>query len=93
MKERQSELIVMLAQEIVKRKLTAPAVFMLEAHKPLSFLGNQVMAFFSPFFHTFFSGKLYDEIMELLSNRDNIELLILELEKREREEFKKKGRA
>lgn len=81
--ERKEELIGKFAQEIVDRRLSVPAIMFLETVKPLSFLGSQAMIFFEPIIQAIFAFKSYKEIYLLLEKRDNIELLMQEIEKRE----------
>ncbi len=81
--ERKAELIGKFAQGIVDRRLSVPAIFFLETVKPLSFLGSQAMIFFEPIIQSVFAFKSYKEIYLLLENRENIELLLQEIEKRE----------
>lgn len=78
-------LLARLAREIVDRSLTAPAIMFLESTKPLSFLGSQVMVFFSPFVKAFWDGASYDRLAALLEDRANIEVLLGEIERLEGE--------
>ena len=78
-------LLSRLAKEIVDRSLTAPAIMFLESTKPLSFVGSQVMVFFSPFVKAFWDGVSYDQLAALLEDRINIELLLGEIERLEAE--------
>ena len=68
---------------IVSRRLTAPAIFMLESSKPLAFIGSQFLLFLQPFVTTFLDGKDYDRITELMEDKDNVELFIQTIEKTE----------
>ncbi|MBN1423708.1 hypothetical protein JXA88_04045 [Candidatus Fermentibacteria bacterium] len=78
-------LLSRLAKEIVDRSLTAPAMMFLESTKPLSFLGSQIMVFFSPFVKAFWDGASYDQLSALLEDRANIEILLQEMERLEAE--------
>ncbi|MCD4690107.1 hypothetical protein K8S17_01455 [bacterium] len=77
------------AVKIVERKLTAPAILFIESMRPLSFIGNQAMVFFQPIVQTIFNSKSYDNVMDLLEDRDNIEYLLKKIEELEAEEQKK----
>lgn len=79
-------LLTRLASEIVKRSLSAPAVMFLESIKPLSFLGSQAMVFFAPFVKAFWDGSSYDQLATLLEDRQNVELLLREIERLEAEQ-------
>jgi len=78
-----------LAEKIIERRLSAPAILFLESSKPLSFLGNQAMVFFQPIVQTIFNFKTYDDIMDLLEDRDNIEYLLKKIEELEAEQQRK----
>ncbi len=78
-----------LAEKIIERRLAAPAILFLESSKPLSFLGNQTMVFFQPIVQTIFNFKTYDDIMDLLEDRDNIEYLLKKIEELEAAEHRK----
>ena len=58
--ERRDELIDKIARGTVERNLTAPAIFLLESVKPLTFIGSQVMVFFDPVVRAIFTFKEYD---------------------------------
>jgi hypothetical protein len=78
--QRQSELLEKLARKVVDLRAATMAIFLLEATKPLSFLGSQAMVFFQPIIQTFFEFKDYDTIQEMMEHRDNIEHLIRRIE-------------
>lgn len=84
------ELLERLAGWVVERRMTAPAIIFLESHRPLSFVGSQVMiaasplvSFFGPFFKASvgFDGEDFQRFAELMENRDNLERLIIEIER------------
>ncbi len=80
--ERRDEIFGKLAQEVVDRGLVVPAIMFLETMKPLSFLGSQLMVMANPFVQALFGSKEYWEVTVLLENRENVEYLIQELERR-----------
>ena len=83
--ERRKEIIGKVAQEIVDRNLTTPAIFLLEMGKPLSFLGSQAMIAVNPFVQVFFPSRIYRELSVILENRKYVEMLITEIERRNNE--------
>ncbi len=87
--ERKNFLIKRIAQKVVDLRLTPIAIVMLESTKPLSFLASQALVFFNPFFYAFFKYDEYDEITTMLEDRNNIESLILEIERLENERSKR----
>ena len=79
------EIISNLAKKIVRHGLAVPAIFFLEMVKYLSFFGSQLMVFFGPIITVFITSSLYYKYAELLEDRNNIEFLLLELERLEAE--------
>ncbi|HID32516.1 MAG TPA: hypothetical protein EYP24_03980 [bacterium (Candidatus Stahlbacteria)] len=89
--DQKEEIIDRIARRVVDMRLGMVAIVMLESAKPLSFLGNQALIFFQPFYRTFFHSPLYDDFTRLLEDRENIELLIQKIEKYEEEYERKEG--
>lgn len=81
--EEQHALLEKLAQWIVRRNLTTPAVLFLETGKPLNFLGSQLLIAFSPFVQAFFKGEQYHKIALILEKDENVELLLQLIEQAE----------
>ena len=79
----QHALLENLAQWIVRRSLTTPAILFLETGKPLNFLGSQLLIALSPFVQAFFKGEKYHKIALILEKDENVELLLQFLEKSE----------
>ncbi|MCK4408912.1 MAG: hypothetical protein KAW67_02435 [Candidatus Eisenbacteria sp.] len=76
------------ARKIIDWRMTAPAILFIESAKPLSFLGNQALVFFQPMVQSIFNFKTYDELVEILEDRDNLEYLLSSIEKLEAERTK-----
>lgn len=74
--DEQRALLEKLAQWVVNRNLTTPAILFLETGKPLNFLGSQLLIAFSPFIQAFFKGEQYQKIALILEKDENVELLI-----------------
>ncbi len=83
--ERGKELLAKIANQVVKRKLTVPAIMFLESVKPLTFIGSQALIFFQPIVQAFLNRKEYDEFAVLMEDRENVELLLQEIERQEAE--------
>ena len=83
------EIMDRFAARVVEWRMTAPAILFLESAKPLSFLGNQALIFFQPIVQSIFNFKTYDEFIEILEERENIEYLLLKIEELESERRKK----
>ena len=77
---RQHQLIEELAGHLKRWGMVAPGVAFLEANKPFSFLGSQLLLFVQPLLGVFVSPTVTSEYVTLLENRDNVEGLIRKLE-------------
>ena len=85
------QLISNLAQKIVKHGMAVPAIFFLEKVKYMSFIGSQLMVFFWPLITVFIQSESYYKITHLLDERENVEFLMLEIEKIESGNNKKES--
>ena len=81
----EQELMDRLAKWVVKRGLTLPAILTLESVKPLNWIGSQTMIFFDPFFSSIFTAKTtlkdYETFQHMMEKRQNVENLLLTIEK------------
>ena len=75
------QLISNLAEKIVKHGMSVPAIFSLEMVKYMSFIGSQLMVFFGPVITVFIQSESYYKITHLLEERQNVEFLMLEIER------------
>lgn len=85
------------AKEIVSRRLTAPAIFLLESCSPLSFIGSQAMIMLEPFVHAIFDLPDYRKFALLMERGENVKKLIAlieanDIEQRNKESLEKKQR-
>ena len=78
--DQRNALIDACAQRIVEYGLETPAVFFLEMHKPLSFLGSQALLFASPCLAPFLGLQRTEDFAALLSDPDNVDLLLDRIE-------------
>ena len=69
------------AEKIVKRGLSVPAIFLLESTKYISFIAGQLLIFLGPILTFFVSNKNYNQFIELIEKKENIELLMVQIEK------------
>ena len=81
----EEELIDRTAQEIVQRRLAAPAVFLLESSRPLSFIASQGLVFLGPFIDAAFEVPQYDAFCRMIESRENVEKLTRRIEALEEE--------
>ena len=96
------EILDHLASWVVRKRMTAPAILFLESHRPLSFVGSQAMIAASPFVHYFepflkgmmgpgFGHRAYKQFAEMMEDRDNVERLIVAIERRNQAEKAKES--
>ena len=76
------QFLIDLAAKIKSKKLNVPSIFFLEMMKPLSFISSQAMIFFGPIFSAFIKPDSYYRAAEIFENRDNVEFLLKEIEKK-----------
>lgn len=77
-------MIERLAREVVRRRMTTPALVMLESARPLNSLGAQAMHFFAPLMSTLFDRERYEMAAAFLARRDAVDLLCARIEELER---------
>ena len=85
----EKELIKSFAKKINNRGMNVPAIFFLEMVRYASFIGSQMLVFFGPVITAFIQSEPYYRFAELLEDRNNIELLIREIENFEKKSHNK----
>ena len=85
------QLISNLAEKIVRHGMSVPAIFFLEMVKYMSFIGSQLMVFFGPVITAFVQSESYYKLTHLLEERQNVEFLMIELERMESYNKKKES--
>ncbi|MCE9582135.1 MAG: hypothetical protein K8T20_06410 [Planctomycetes bacterium] len=73
------------AQGVVLRRMTAPALLFLESVKPLSFIGSQTLVFFGPLLEMVLKREEIERGTKLLERRDVLETMALRIETLEAE--------
>jgi hypothetical protein len=79
-------LVEKLADFVVRRRMSAPALMLLESSRPLNFVGSQVLAFLAPFATLVFAPAEYDRFVRLLERRKSIDWLVEAIAERESRE-------
>ena len=74
-----------LAHEIVRRRLTTPALVVLETCGPLNFVSAQALHYFQPFISSFGEVKAYDEFARFLEQRGSVDYIRDRIDSLERE--------
>jgi hypothetical protein len=75
-----------MAEQVVRHRMTVPAILFLESVKPLSFVGSQALYFFEPMVRALFTVPEYERFAALLERRDTLEALLVKIEARDDEE-------
>ena len=66
---------------IVGRKLTAPAIMLLDTSRPFNYIGSQLLTFLSPFVSIIFStAKEFNQFTLFLEKRESIPCIIRHIE-------------
>jgi hypothetical protein len=73
-----------LAQKIAYLGLTAPAIALLETHKPLAFVGSQFLLVAQPTLNLFMSSDVTRQMADLLADPVQVEELITQLEQEQK---------
>jgi hypothetical protein len=73
-------LVERLARLVDRWGLATPAIFFLEANKPLSFIGSQALLLLQPMTDLFMAPELTSDLAALFADRDRVESLISRLE-------------
>jgi len=74
------KVLAIVLRAIIKRRLTALALFTLESLKPLSFIASQSLIVFGPLIRAVLAVADYDVFVRAIEDRDNIEWMIRQLE-------------
>ena len=74
------ELIDSIAGRIIGRGMAVPATFLLEMHKPLCFLGSQLLLLGTPILGPFVGFGRLARFSSLMEKRENVELLLNRIE-------------
>jgi len=79
-REMEEELITKVVDRIKRMGLEAPAILFLEAHKPLAFIGGQILYFSRPFLGLIFGFQDVSLFAKILSTPGGVERLLEKLE-------------
>ena len=71
----QAALVEQLAQEVVRRGMTAPALMFLGMSEPLNYVTAQAIHFFTPMINAVVETNAHKTLAELLEHRGAIEFI------------------
>ena len=74
--EAEQKLVDRVADFIVRRRLAAPALMILEVGRPLNFVGSQLLVFLNPFISILFNRQEFQRFTQLLEKRRSIDVII-----------------
>lgn len=75
-----SNFVEKIANKIIDLRLTVPAIFLLEAHKPLAFVGSQLLLVAQPTLDLFLPDQFTGNLAGLLAEPAGIDQLLARLE-------------
>jgi hypothetical protein len=78
--EKDQALLEKVANGVVSRRMTMPALLFLESVKPLSFIGGQALVFFGPMLELVLKREEIERSSRLLERRDVLEMLAARIE-------------
>ena len=81
MKHAEKKIMDLYAKKVIDKGMSVPAVFFLEMIKYLAFIFSQSMIVFGPLATIFVNSKRYYELSDILSNRNNVEYFICQIER------------
>jgi hypothetical protein len=76
----QANFVEKIANKIIDLGLTVPAIFLLEAHKPLAFVGSQLLLVAQPTLDLFLPDQFAGNLAGLLAEPADIDQLLIRLE-------------
>ena len=85
----QRAIVDRICREVVRRRISTPALLFLEANRPLNYLGSQVMHFFAPLATVLLDKGSYQAFATFLEHRGSIEYLCRRIEALEAESDRK----
>jgi hypothetical protein len=89
--EPQRLIIERLVREVVRRRLTTPALLTLELGRPLNYVSAQVLHFFQPILGAVTDAASYEEFTAFLERRGSLDYLSARIEEVERECERREG--
>ena len=81
MKHTEKKIMDLYAKKVIDKGMSVPTVFFLEMFKYLAFIFSQSMILFGPLATIFIDSKRYYELSDILSDRNNVEYFICQIER------------
>ena len=83
--DEQRDIVERLCQEVVRRRLTVPALLILEMSRPLGYLAAQAIHFFTPLIASVTDAQGHKHLAAFLERRQAVEYLCARIEALEAE--------
>ena len=80
MDSKEKEIMQLYAKKVIDKGFSVPVIFFLEMFKYLSFIFSQSMIMAGPLATVFIDQKKYYQVSDILSEKDNVEYFICEIE-------------
>lgn len=78
--EDEQAMVDRVCREVIRRRMTVPALMFLESVRPLNFIGAQTLHFFAPFVSVLTDSREHEAFARLLEHRRFIDYLCKRLE-------------
>lgn len=65
-----------LAELVVRRRLSSPALMLLEIGRPVNYVASQFLQFLNPFATMVLKGKDYERFVHILEHRQGIQAMV-----------------
>jgi len=78
--EERDRLIESMARAVVAKRMETMAVFLIDAHRPFSFMASQALLVTAPVLGAFFGFRRVDSWSRILEDRANLERLMSRIE-------------
>ena len=82
--EKERAAVERICGEVVRRRMTTPALMLLEMSRPLNYLGAQALHFFSPFASVLVDPGAWETFAAFLERRGSVDYLCREIERQDR---------
>jgi hypothetical protein len=87
--EAERPIVDRLCQEVVRRRLTVPAIAFLEMSRPLNFVAANTLHYFAPILSALGTGEDHRRFAEFLERRGSIDHLCRRIEELERQDLER----
>jgi hypothetical protein len=87
----QREVVDRICREVIRRRMTTPALMFLEMSRPLNYVASQTMHFFHPLVSAVLDTNGYEQFAKFLEHRGSVDYLCRRIEQLEYEQLHSSG--